>query len=527
MRQAGLIEPLQPVWGLKKLAAIRKVGVLAGPVQVLARRAPGTAAIIDESGTLSYGELDARTTALARAWQEIGLGPNSVIAILARDHRGLVEAMIASAKLGAKLLLMNTGFAGPQLADVARREGVSAVVYDQEFTDLLSELPAELPRFLCWVDEEPGDVRSIGHLIAHSGREPLPAPPSVGSIVLLTSGTTGTPKGAPRNTASPLAAAQFVERLPLRAREITMLTSPVFHATGFSQLVMAMALGSTVVLHRRFDPEKTLALLEEHRVTALVTVPTMLQRIMDLEPETLHKYDTGALRIILSSGSALPTDLGNRAVARFGEVIYNLYGSTEVAVVSIATPTDWQAAPGTVGRPPHGCTIRLYDRHGRRITEPDVRGRIFSGSTLSFDGYTGGGTKQGIDGLLATGDIGHFDTEGRLFVDGRDDDMVVSGGENVFPGEIENLLTGRADVLECAVLGVPDEQFGQRLKAFVVPVPGENLDTDTIKEYVKAHLARYKVPRDVVFLDRIPRNPTGKVRRDDLLLTGKTPHVSE
>lgn len=269
-------------------------------------------------------------------------------------------------------------------------------------------------------------------------------------------------------------------------------------------------------MRRKFSPEETLKGVAEHRCTALVLVPTMLQRIVDLPAETRARYDTSCLRIVFVAGSALSPDLGNRANEAFGPVVHNLYGSTEVAVATVATPEDWQRAPGTVGRAPVGCRVALYDQDGRKVTEPHVTARVFVGSGLSFGGYTDGRHKEIIDGLLSSGDVGHFDDDGLLFIDGRDDEMIVSGGENVFPVEVENLLVEREDVLEAAVIGVEDPEFGQRLKAFVVRAEGSDLDLEGVREYVKANLARYKVPREVEFLDELPRNATGKVLRSKL-----------
>jgi fatty-acyl-CoA synthase len=514
LRRAGLVDPLRPDEGLRSVLAVRRYGPIAGPATLSAGRTPNATALVDERGPLSYADLDARSTALARAWQQRGLGADSVLAVLARDHRGLLDCMIAAAKLGAKLLLLNTGFSGPQLADVVAREGVDALAHDEEFTDLLDGVPAELPRYLAWQDGEPA-ADSLDGLIAATSSAPLSPPASPGGVVLLTSGTTGAPKGAPRHITGVLAASHFVERIPLRRGEATLIASPMFHATGLSQLIMALALGCTVVVRRRFDPEQTLRALREHRCTTLVVVPTMLARLLDLGPEALAEPGI-RLRVILTAGSLLTPDVSNRAMDAFGEVVYNLYGSTEVAVATVATPAELRRAPGTAGRPPRGCVVRIYDEDGRRITEPEQRGRVFVGSELAFGGYTGGGHKEIVDGLLSSGDVGHFDATGLLFVDGRDDDMIVSGGENVFPGEIENLLVERADIADAAVIGVPDEKFGQRLRAFVVPSNGQQLDAEEIKSYVKANLARYKVPRDVVFTDELPRNATGKVLRGQL-----------
>jgi fatty-acyl-CoA synthase len=519
LRRAGLLDPIRPDEGIRSILAVRRLGPIAGAARIAARRDPHALAVVDELGPLTFVELDQRSNALARAWAEHGLGPDLVIAVLCRDHRWLVDCMLASAKLGARLLLMNTGFSRPQLADVAEREGVSALTYDEEFTELLAAVRTDIPRYLAWSDtpaDTGPDIVKLADLIASTSGHPVPSPASAGHVVLLTSGTTGTPKGAPRQVRSPLAATHLLERIPLRRGGAMFIASPMFHATGLSQLIVTLALGSTVVVRRRFEPEATLRALADNRCTALVLVPTMLRRILDLDPVVRARYDTSRLEVILTAGSVLTPDVSDRTLDAFGDVLYNLYGSTEVAVATVATPHELRAAPGTVGRPPRGCLIRLYDGDGRRVREPDVRGRVFVGSELAFGGYTGGGHKEIIDGLLSSGDIGHFDERGLLFVDGRDDDMIVSGGENVFPAEIENLLVSRPDVSDAAVIGVADPDFGQRLQAFVVPAEGATLDADEVRDHVRANLARYKVPRDVVFLDELPRNATGKVLRGTL-----------
>ncbi|WP_086846801.1 acyl-CoA synthetase [Amycolatopsis kentuckyensis] len=520
MRRAGLVPFPRVDEGVRSLVALRKFGPFAGANHISARRDPAAVGIVDELGPLTYKQLDDQSNALARAWSERGIEPGQVVAALCRDHRGLVITMAASGKLGVRLLLMNTGFAKPQLADVAKREGVTALVYDQEFTGLLDAIPDGVARYLAWVDPDTDltdrTVPVLDEIIASTDDRPWPAPAKPGGFVLLTSGTTGTPKGAPRPHTSALASAQFLDRIPLRSNEATYMGAPLFHGTGLSQFILSFALGSKVVMRRKFNPEEALRGVAEHKCTALVLVPTMLQRIVDLPKEVRQKYDTSALRIIFVAGSALSPDLGNRANEAFGPVVHNLYGSTEVAVATVATPEDWVKAPGTVGRAPVGCKVALYDEKGRKITEPNVTGRVFVGSGLSFGGYTDGRHKEIIDGLLSSGDVGHFDEDGLLFIDGRDDEMIVSGGENVFPIEVENLLVEREDVIEAAVIGVEDPEFGQRLKAFIVRAEGASLDADEIRDYVKANLARYKVPRDVEFLDELPRNATGKVLRTKL-----------
>jgi fatty-acyl-CoA synthase len=239
----------------------------------------------------------------------------------------------------------------------------------------------------------------------------------------------------------------------------------------------------------------------------------MIQRILELDDEVLDRYDLSKVRAVPVSGSALPGALSDRWREHFGDNLYNLYGSTEVAWATIATPEDLRDAPGTVGRPPRGSIVKIYSEDGKPVPAGES-GRIFVGNDVQFEGYTGGGGKDEIDGLLSSGDVGHFDEEGRLFIDGRDDDMIVSGGENVFPAEVEDLLMGHENVADVAVFGVEDEKFGQRLKAVVVKKG--SLSEKDVQDYVKKNLAGYKSPRDVVFVDELPRTSTGKVLKREL-----------
>ncbi|MFC9555064.1 acyl-CoA synthetase [Rhodococcus sp. NPDC056960] len=518
MNRAGLVPFPRVDQGIRSILAVRKYGPFAGPVHANAEAGLDAVALIDERGSLTYADIEEQSNALVRAWQADGITPGSVMGCMCRNHRGLVLTMLAAAKNGTKLVLMNTGFARPQLVDVAAREQVQAFVYDDEFSAVAEALPDEVLVYRSWAEEDStSQVRSLDDVMQGRDRSSLPAPSTLGGFVLLTSGTTGTPKGAPRGHTSPLASAQFLDRVPLRRGQTMMMAAPAFHGTGVSQFALALALGQTVVMHRKFDPENTIRLVEKHRCDTLVVVPTMLQRIIDLGPETLAGYDTSSLKIIFAAGSALSPDLCKRTTAAFGEVLHNLYGSTEVAVATVATPADLALAPGTAGRAPVTCHVELYDESGRRITEPETVGRIFVSSGLSFSGYTDGRDKERIDGLLSTGDVGHFDRNGLLFVDGRDDDMIVSGGENVYPLEVENLLADRDDVIEAAVIGVEDSEFGHRLRAFVVPGPGATKDAEEMKAHVKANLARYKVPREIIFIEELPRNATGKLLRRVLI----------
>ena len=519
LAEAGIVRPTRP----DRLVSLVQTLVRFGPTPAAgytaaAVRYPDDIAIIDELGTLTFREVDERTNALAHALSDEGVNEGDNVGIMIRNHRGFVEALVASSKLGCHALFLNTAFSGPQLKDVCDREKPRALLFDEEFTEVLSEAAKGRKRFIAWHDPEVETKDpSMESLIERGERGPVVPPSEPGKAIILTSGTTGTPKGASRSQPKSLdPAAALLSRIPLRARERTMIAAPLFHAWGFAQFMLAMGLSSTIVLKRKFDPEATLSLTAQHQCTALVVVPVMLQRILELDDDVLDRYDLSRVRVVPVSGSALSAAVSNKWMDHFGDNLYNLYGSTEVAWATIATPQDLREAPGTAGRPPRGSVVKIYDDDGKPMDEPNKTGRIFVGNEMQFEGYTGGGSKDVIDGLMSSGDVGHFDENGRLFVDGRDDDMIVSGGENVFPGEVEELLAGHEAIAEAAVFGVEDEKFGQRLKAVVVAKKGKEVSEDEVKKYVKSNLAGYKVPRDVEFIDELPRTSTGKVLKREL-----------
>jgi acyl-CoA synthetase (AMP-forming)/AMP-acid ligase II len=438
------------------------------------------------------------------------------VGVMCRNHRGFIEATIALSKLGADALYLNTAFAGPQILEVVQREKPKALIFDEEFYELLEEAGRRRKRFVAWHDSPSCPDPTLDELMADGDPSSVVPPDREGRAVILTSGTTGTPKGASRGNPQSLdPVVSYLSKIPLKARQTIHIAAPLFHSWGFAHFSLGLILGNTYVLRRKFDPETALAEVARTRADALAVVPVMMQRILDLPKETRAKYDVSSLKVVAASGSALPGDLATRWMDEFGDTLYNLYGSTEVAWASIATPADMRAAPGTAGRPPRGTVVKLVGEDGREVA-PGETGRIFVGNEMAFEGYTGGGNKENLGGLLSSGDVGHFDAGGRLFIDGRDDEMIVSGGENVFPREVEDLLHEHEGVDEVAVIGVDDKQFGQRLKAFVVRTPGAEVGEDELKDLVKANLARYKVPREIEFLDELPRNATGKVLKREL-----------
>jgi acyl-CoA synthetase (AMP-forming)/AMP-acid ligase II len=496
--RAGVLRPVRPDRLIGMAAAVARWGLTpASGYAAGAARHPERIALIDEDGPLTFREIDRRTDRLAGELRARGIHEASAVGLLARNGRGFVEASVALSKCGADVLYLNTGFAGGQLQGVLDREKAIAVVHDEEFTDLLS-LSAE-GRLMVTTEELGG--------LAETGTQP--APPKTEHaprMVILTSGTTGAPKGSARSGASIDDVISVLSTIPLKAGETTVIAAPVFHAWGLAHLALGMLLGSTVVLQRKFEPAKVLEAIEEHQATTLIVVPVMLDKLLQAEPR-----NTSSLRVIASSGSALPGELATRTLEKLGPVLYNLYGSTEAAYAAIATPDDLAEDPQTAGRPPYGVSIRIVDEQGKPV--PDgTPGLVYVGGPMSFEGYTDGSDKARLDGLVATGDLGVIDEKGRLKVLGRDDDMVVIGGENVYPGQVEDALLSHDGVTDVAVTASEDPSFGIKLVAHVVG----KADEEELKALVRDRVARFAVPREFRFVEELPRNATGKVLKKDL-----------
>jgi len=520
---AGIIRPVRPDKLLRIGMALYRFGPTpAAGYSSAAIRNPHDVAIVDELGTVTFEEVHLRTNALAHALSDAGIGEGDGVAIMCRNHRGFVDVTVACSKLGAHALYLNTAFAGPQIEDVVQREGPRAIVFDEEFRGLIGKAGVRRKRFVAWHDEESGDDPTLDELIAAGDPDDVVPPAEPGRVVILTSGTTGTPKGASRSQPETLdPAAALLSRIPLRSRETTMIAAPLFHSWGFAHFTLGMALTSTLVLKRKFDPEATLSLTAQHQATALAVVPVMLQRIVELGPEVIGRYDLSALRVIALSGSALSPSLTEKAREVFGDVLYNLYGSTEVAWATIATPEDLRAAPGTAGRAPRGTIVRLFDDEGNRLG-PNEEGTVYmSMQTGDFEYHKDQEKTRSnrIGKFFTVGDIGYLDDDGYLFLRDRKADMIISGGANIYPAEIEGVLLTHPLVADAAVFGIPHADWGEEVKAAVEPAPGAEAGEELahqILDHCAGRLARFKIPKSVDFVAEMPRDPNGKLYKRKL-----------
>ncbi|MFE6861451.1 SDR family NAD(P)-dependent oxidoreductase [Nocardia sp. NPDC057668] len=504
----------------------------AGPATLpaaFAARFPDRAAVIDDDGALTAAELDRQVRRLAaalRARWNIRRGHR--VAVLCRNHRGFVIAAFAATRLSADLVPLNHGFAGPRIGEVLAREHVDLLLYDAEFDAEIAKSGFGGHRVV--VRGTAGGLPTVAELVAEGGA-PVREPARGGSLVLLTGGTTGVPKGAPRRLGprsilAPvtalhprmvLALADLAELQPIpRLGGPILIAPPLHHTYGFGALLAALLLGSTAVVHDRFDAEQLLADVERHSARIVCVVPTMLKRVMDLPPEVRADYNTESLQMVSCGAAPLPPWLAGQFMDEFGDVLFNGYASTEAGAGTVATPADLRAAPGTVGKPPTGIVdIRIVDELDREVPA-GVTGRVLNKNPTVFRGYSDGRSKPMVGKYLDTGDLGHLDARGRLFIDGRSDDMILSGGENVFPQEVEEALLAHAGVADAGAVGVPDDEFGQRLLAVVVRKNGAQVTAAQLKQHVKSTLAGYKVPREIVFVPELPRTTAGKLRRRQL-----------
>ena len=477
-------------------------------------------AIHDLRGSISWSHLNKRVNQVVNALGSVGVEPGDHVGLLLRNGREIVEVILACQRLGVVACPLNTWAKPSELEATIRNSRPVVLLFDVAHSDIVKKCaPDAIPLIAVGATHE-GVPESAAYeaLVAEHGAHP-PAPfvrrRGTPRIIIQTSGTTGTPKAASRDaSASGLGVlANLLHVVPYRRDDVVYCPSPLFHSFGLATFTLATALGATLVLPEKFDPESSLELIEKHHCTAASFVPVMIRRMLHLSRDVAGRYDLSSLRIVMASGSVLGLELRRGATDLFGSVLYDLYGSTEAGWVAIATPDDMLKEKHTVGRPVPGIEVRILGA-GSETLDTGATGEIYIRSKVMFDGYISGeSTKSTSDGWMSIGDLGHLDEEGFLYIEGRADDMVVVGGENVYPVEVEEVIDALAGVDEVAVVGVPDDEYGQILAAFVVGAA----TTEDITAECKRELASYKVPRQVHILDELPRNATGKVLKRELL----------
>lgn len=507
----GVVRVPRPDRGLRQISSLNRWGfTLQGGYAAAAARDPKRIAVSDEAVNVTFELLCRRAEGLAAGLAQEGVTEDSKIGLLARNSISMIECLVAFGMLGADVMLLNNALAATQIQIAVARHKLSKVFVDDDLDALVRYIPWEVELVSTALRSLIPGRRALDDFVV-ADNSAVVAPSRPGHQVVQTSGTSGTPKGALRPTPRGFAViAAMLSRMPMKMNETMLISAPIYHSWGLGCLQISTPLRATVIVQEKFDAEDCLRAIANNRVTTLVAVPIMLQRIVDLPEHVRRLYDTSSLRLVACSGSPLNASLVERFTEAFGEVLYNFYGSTEVSWATIADPADLKIAPTTVGRPPLGTHIAILDAD-RRPVPRGVTGRIFVGNEMLFDGYLSDPSPASVNGLMDTGDLGHLDADGRLYIDGRDDEMIISGGENLFPRPVEEALTYLPQVIEAAVVGTSDNSFGQRLAAFVVLNQGASLDGDMVRDFIKNRLSKFHVPRDVYFVDSLPRTSTGKV----------------
>jgi fatty-acyl-CoA synthase len=481
---------------------------------------------------LTYAQLHQRMDRAASALQRRGLGRGSSVLLMMKNRPEFLEVQAGAGRIGAAAVSVSWRSTPAELAYLAAHSGAKVVVFDADLWPVVGQAKRDIPSSAIAAH----DFIAVGDgAAARSGCDRYeedfltPADPSPrrengaaadGAVVVYTSGTTGKPKGAVRKFPKDalFAAMSFIAETPMRVDDVHLVTCPLYHSTAFAFLGMTGVLGATAVLMDEFRPQTFLEYVERYGVTTTAVVPTMLHRVLALGPEALAAHDTRTLRLIISGGAPLSGPLALQTMDQFGDIVFNFYGATETGLVTLAKPDDLCAAPGTIGKLLPGNEVRLLDDQGREVPAGEV-GELYVRNKLLVAGYHNDAesTRASMrDGFFSVGDLARVDRDGRYFIEGRKRDMIISGGVNVYPAEVEAVLESHAEIAEAAVVGVDDPEWGERVRAFVVRVAGTSLDEGGVKAWCRERLAGPKLPRDVVFLDALPRNPTGKVLKREL-----------
>ncbi len=503
LRLSRTVEPLRAVAGSGLLHPVRLLRVARARrrygttlTTAVAAGPPSGPALIDADGALTRGELLRSAETCARALHRIGVRAGGRVAVQNLAGRHFATAVAGLGRLGVTAVLLPPDLPADRLAPVLERSGVTAVVRGPQWLARDRSVPGlRLPE-LVWPDDAHGGP-------ARALRAPGSRPRRHGGLVVLTSGTTGVPRPVSRRLplrvlAGP--AATHLRLIPIRGGEPIVVAAPPHHGYGLIYLAAGLTVGAPVIMAHGWEPERVLSEAAGYQATVLILLPVQLGRICDLPQPVRDRYPLPRLRAVVSGAAPLSPELAAKARVVFGHRLFNLYGSTEAGWAAIATPADLRAAPGTVGRPPRGIRLRITGTEGDVVPLGSV-------GQVEVRGWEPDGSWR------ATGDLGRLDPVGRLFLAGRVDDMIVSGGENVYPGPVLEAILAYPAVEDAVLSTVADPEFGQRLRATVSARPGAALTEAQLRNWLRGRLSRAEQPRDIVIVDTLPRTATGKPLR--------------
>ena len=523
--RAGAFGDLGPAGVVATVRTVAKGGTGPSAIfRVHGAAHPDRTAFEFEGQTLTFRDVDTRIDQLAAALRQRGFSRGDCAVLLFKNRPESFEVSSALSRIGGAPVSVSWRSTASELTYLVNHSGARAVFFEADLWPTIASARPDMPkidaRSLFPVGGAIDGLMSIDTLRADRDTAAKPTAEPEGGIIIYTSGTTGRPKGAVRRFSRGQldGYAAFIGQTPMRVRDRHLCVCPLYHSTGLAFAAMSLVLGGTVVLQREFDPEQFLDAIEREDINTTTLVPTMLHRLLALPESRFARHKLTSLRAVFCGGAQLPATLASRALDRLGPVLYNFYGATETGLVTIATPEDLLAAPGTIGRALPGCDIRLFDDDGRDAPTGEV-GELFVRNSTLVDGYhaDADATRASIrQGYFSVGDLATRDAAGRLQIVGRKRDMVISGGVKIYPVEIEETLHDHPDVAHAAVIGVPDEEWGERLRAFVVARPGQTLSGAGLRAHCKEKLSGPKIPREWALVDALPTNSTGKVLKREL-----------
>ncbi|UPT88871.1 acyl-CoA synthetase [Bradyrhizobium barranii subsp. apii] len=489
--------------------------------------------IISGERRIDYPELHARIRRAAGGISALGGREGTPVAMMLRNDFALFEVVAASAALGRPVVPINWHLKAAEVRYILADSGADILICR---ADLLPQIRDGLPEGLAlMVMPTPPEIAGAFDIPAaltkvpdgltdwdkwRDGQAELTQPPRRSAPMFYTSGTTGMPKGVRRMPMRPeqVAASERVGAIAYGIKpnedQVVLMNGPMYHSAPHSYGMLAYRSGCTIVLEPRFDPEDLLQLIERHRVTHMHMVPTMFVRLLRLPDEMKRRYDLSSLRFVVHGAAPCPPDVKKAMIDWWGGVINEYFGSTETGIPVWHSAAEALKKPGTVGRAIEGGIVKIFREDGSLCGAGEV-GEIYMRQTsvpdFDYHGKAEARAEAGRDGLVSVGDVGYLDEDGYLFLCDRKRDMVISGGVNIYPAEIENALIGMPGVRDCAVFGIPDAEFGERLCTYVEPEPGAALSSAAVQSFLRERLANFKVPKDVEFRDALPREATGKI----------------
>ncbi len=494
---------------------------------------PDKLAVIDdrtggEVRTLTYGELEDRANRLVNVLVDLGVRPGAKVVWCGQNSTGIVEIVNAARKIGATAVPLNYRLSDEEAAYVVDHCDAATVYVDAEFAPLFERIRDDIPKVtdvLVFDGDAPAGMTAVDPLVDAASATVAERPESDegGATMIYTSGTTGKPKGAfRRNPADPAQGAALLAFIGYRPDDVYITTGPLYHSGPGGFMGIAITYGQTIVLQRKFEPEDWLRLVDTYTATSTFAAPTPIRMICNLPAETKAKYDRSSMRVMIANAAPWSYALKQQYVADFPpESLFEVYGSTELGVNTVLRPEDQMRKPGSCGKEAPLVEIRLYDEQGNVVTDtgPEATGELFVRSAGVFNDYYKQHDKFEEDhreGFQTVGDIAYRDDEGFLYICDRKKDMIISGGMNIYPAEIEAALEAHPDVYEAAVFGIPSDDWGELVHAVIVKRPGTDLDDAGVTAHAREHLASYKIPRSISWIDELPKTGSGKILKREL-----------